>query len=59
VGGLVCVLSSFLISLELRCASSSDCGGCWNMSVLGPCMVTYIATLIGLAQINRSSFSST
>jgi hypothetical protein len=24
----------FLSSLELRCAGSSDCGGCW--SVLGP-----------------------
>jgi hypothetical protein len=36
VGGLVCVLSSFLFSLELRCAGSLDCVGCWSIRVLGP-----------------------
>jgi hypothetical protein len=56
-GGRVYGLSSFLFSLELRCAGSSDCGGvleceCIRPMRLGPCgscMVTYIATLLRLA----------
>jgi hypothetical protein len=66
-GGLVCVLSSFLYSLEFRCAGSSDCGGVLEyksvrsvrLGPCGPCMLTYIATLLGLAQINRDTISST
>jgi hypothetical protein len=53
-----------LFSLKLRCAGSSDCGGVLKymcirptrLSPWGPCMTTYIATLLGLAQINRFSF---
>jgi hypothetical protein len=35
-GGTCVCYFFFLFSLELRCAGSSDCGGCWNMCVLGP-----------------------
>ena len=33
-GGLSPSVLSFVSSLELRCAGSSDCGGCWSMCVL-------------------------
>jgi hypothetical protein len=35
-GGLVCVLSSFLSSLELCCAGSSDCGGVLDYEYIRP-----------------------
>jgi hypothetical protein len=47
----------FLLSCSAWNSAASvvqTAGGCWNMIVLGPCMVTYIATLLGLAQINRN-----
>jgi hypothetical protein len=36
--------------LECECIRTMRLGPC------GPCMVTYLATLLGLAQINRISF---
>jgi hypothetical protein len=60
-GGHVCVLSSSCSCSAWNSAAPvvQTAGGCWNMCVLGPwgpCMVTYIATLLGLAQINRIIF---
>jgi hypothetical protein len=58
VCGGTCVF--FLLSCSIWNSAASvvqTAGECWNMIVLGPwgpCMVTYIATLLGLAQINRN-----
>jgi hypothetical protein len=62
-GGCGC---SFLFSLELRCAGSSDCGGVLEhvfrpmwLRPMWPMYGTYIATLLGLALLNRIINSST
>jgi hypothetical protein len=57
VGGLVCVFFSWC-PVWLRCDGSSDCGGVLEYMYMrpmrlgpwGPCMLHYIATLLGLAK---------